>query len=91
VQQPGQPTGELYEVVKVEGKVLGAKMSDFKGVTALVNDFVGKFGKRKGVEVIQTIMPFELGSKGHLSGDIGTDTGTAVPRFTLTVVRKVGS
>jgi hypothetical protein len=33
-------------------------------------------------------MPFELGSKERLSGDIGTDTGT-VPRFSITVAKKV--
>jgi hypothetical protein len=91
-QQPGQPaSSELYEVVQVEGRVLGAKASDYKGITALVSDFVERVGKRKGVEIIQTKMPFELGSKERLSGDIGTEKGAAVPQFTLTVARKVGS
>jgi hypothetical protein len=91
-QQPGQPPGAiLYEVVQMDGKVLGAKASDYKGVTALVNDFVERVKKRKGLEIIQTKMPFELGSMERLSGDIGTDRGGPVPQFTLTVARKVGS
>jgi hypothetical protein len=91
-QQPGQPSsGALYEVVQMDGKVLGAKASDYKGITALVNDFVERVGKRKGVEIIQTKMPFELGSKERLSGDIGTDRSAAVPQFSLIVARKVGS
>jgi hypothetical protein len=90
--QPGQAvSGELYELVQVEGKVLGAKASDYKGITALVNEFVERLKKRKGVEIIETKMPFALGSKESLSGDIGTDTSGAVPRFVLTVARKVGS
>jgi hypothetical protein len=91
-QQPGQPSGgTLYEVVQMDGKVLGAKASDYKGITALVSDFVERVGKRKGVEIVQTKMPFELGSKERLSGDIGIDRGAAVPQFTLIVARKVGS
>jgi hypothetical protein len=91
-QQSGQPaSGQLYEVVEIEGKVLAAKASDYKGITALVNEFVERLGKRKGVEVLQTKMPFELGSKERLSGDIGTEKGASVPRFTVTVARKAGS
>jgi hypothetical protein len=81
-------TAQLFEVVEVEGKVSGVKSSDYKAITALVNEFIERVRKRPGVEVLQTKMPFELGSKERLSGDIGTDTGT-VPRFGLTVAKKV--
>lgn len=90
-QQPQPASGQLYELVQVEGKVLAAKASDYKGITALVNEFVDRLKKRNGVEIIETKMPFALGSKESLSGDIGTETGAAAPRFAVTVARKVGS
>jgi len=89
---PGKAAaGPLFEVIQIDGKVTAVKASDYKAITALVNEFIGSLGKRPGVEVIQTKMPFELGSTGRLSGDIGTETGAAVPRFTLTVAKKTGS
>jgi hypothetical protein len=83
--------GPLFEVVQIDGKVTAVKASDYKAITALVNEFIERLGKRPGVEVIQTKMPFELGSTGRLSGDIGNETGAAVPRFSLTVTKKTGS
>jgi hypothetical protein len=89
---PGKAAaGPLFEVIQIEGKVTAIKASDYKAITALVNEFIERLGKRPGVEVIQTKMPFELGSKERLSGDIGTETGAAAPRFTLTVAKKTGS
>ena len=35
-------------------------------------------------------MPFEIGSQTRLSGDIGTETSTAMPQFTVTVARRIG-
>jgi hypothetical protein len=81
-------TAQLFEVIELEGKVSAVKASDYKAITALVNEFIDRVRKRPGVEVLHTKMPFELGSKERLSGDIGTDTGT-VPRFSITVAKKV--
>jgi hypothetical protein len=80
---------QLFEVMELEGKVGGVKASDYKAITALVNEFIERVARQPGVEVLQRKMPFELGPKERLSGDIGTDTGT-VPRFGLTVAKKVG-
>jgi len=71
--------------------VTAVRASDYKAITLLVNEFIERVGKRPGVEVIQTKMPFELGSTGRLSGDIGTETGASVPRFSLIVAKKTGS
>ena len=83
--------GPLFEVIQIDGKVTAVKASDYKAITAIVDAFIERLGKRPGVEVLQTKMPFELGSTGRLSGDIGTETGAAVPRFSLTVAKKTGS
>jgi hypothetical protein len=89
---PGKAAaGPVFEVIQIDGTVTAVKASDYKAITALVNEFIERLGKRPGVEILQTKMPFELGSTGRLSGDIGTETGAAVPRFTLTVAKKTGS
>lgn len=81
-------TGEVFEVIQLEGRVSAIKSTDYKGITAFVDDFIGRLGKRPGVEIIDRKMPFELGSGGRLSGDIGTETG-AVPKFSVTAAKKV--
>lgn len=80
--------GEVFELIRLDGRVSAVTTSDYKGITALVDEFAGRIGKRPGVQIIDTKMPFELGSGGRLSGDIGTETG-AVPRFSMTVAKKV--
>jgi hypothetical protein len=80
--------GQLFELIQLDGRVSAVKTSDYKTITALIEEFVGRIQKRPGVEIIERKMPFELGSSGRLSGDIGTDTGT-VPRFSLKLAKKV--
>jgi hypothetical protein len=77
--------------VQLDGKVLVAKASDYRGISALVNEFVERLRKRPGVEVIETKLPFEFGSQAPLKGELGAETSAAVPRFTLKVARKVGT
>jgi hypothetical protein len=91
-QPQGQPAGaQLYEVLRLEGKVLVAKASDYRGIAALVNEFADRLRKQPGVEVIDTKLPFEFGSQAPIKGEIGAEKSVAVPRFTLKVARKVGT
>jgi hypothetical protein len=78
-------------VAELEARVLGAKASDYKNVNAIVNDFVAQLAKRPGLDVVQTKMPFDLGSQDRLSGEVGAATTTKVPKFTVVVSKKVGS
>jgi len=80
--------GEVFELIQLDGRVSAVKTSDYKGITALVDEFVGRIDNRPGVEIIDRKMPFDLGSGGRLSGDIGTESG-AIPRFSVTVAKKV--
>jgi hypothetical protein len=82
--------GGLYEVAEVTGKVMGLKAADYRSINLTINEFLDALRKRPGVEVLQTRMPFEVGSQTRLSGDIGTETSTAVPQFTVTVARRIG-
>jgi Asp-tRNA(Asn)/Glu-tRNA(Gln) amidotransferase A subunit family amidase len=70
--------------------VLAARASDYKGISALMNEFVERL-RKQGVEVIETKLPFEFGSQAPLKGEIGAEKDAAVPRFTLRVARKVGT
>lgn len=92
-QRPAaQPqTTAFFEVAEIEGKLLGAKPSDMKGITALVNGFVDQLAKRPGVEVVQIKMPFAIGSQDRLSGDIGVEAVASVPKFTVIVAKKTGA
>jgi hypothetical protein len=89
---PGQtPPAAMYEVAEIGATVLAVRPSDYRNITLTVNEFLETLRKRPGVEVIQANMPFELGPRTRLSGDIGAETSTAVPRFSVIVARKLGS
>jgi hypothetical protein len=87
---PGAPAGGLYEVAELTGTVMGVKASDYRSINLTINEFLDALRKRPGVEVLQTKMPFEAGSQTRLSGDIGTETTATVPKFTVTVARRIG-
>jgi len=80
----------LYEVAALNGRVMGVKAGDYRAVNVTINEFVEALRKRPGVEVLQTKLPFELGSQTRLSGDIGSDASRTVPEFAVTVARRVG-
>jgi Asp-tRNA(Asn)/Glu-tRNA(Gln) amidotransferase A subunit family amidase len=88
--QGQQTSGQLYEAAQIEGKVLAAKASDYKGISALMNEFVERL-RKQGIEVVETKLPFEFGSLVPLKGEIGAEKNAEVPRFTLKVARKVGT
>ena len=86
---PGAPGRGLYEVAELNGKVMGVKPSDYRNINLTITEFVDGLRKHPGVEVLQTRMPFEVGSQTRLSGDIGAETQAAVPQFTVTVARRI--
>jgi hypothetical protein len=86
----GTPGDGLYEVAEVTGKVMGVKSADYRAINLAIGEFADALRKRPGIEVLQTKLPFEVGSQTRLSGDIGSAAATAVPQFTVTVARRVG-
>jgi len=78
-----------YEAVEIAARVRETSASDYRGIQLLVNQFVGELRKRPGVEVLGVKMPFEANSRTQLSGDIGTQRTGDVPRFTVTVGRRI--
>jgi hypothetical protein len=86
----GAPGRGLYEVAELNGKVMGVKPSDYRNINLTITEFVDALRKHPGIEVLQTRMPFEVGSQTRLSGDIGAEAPTAVPQFTVIVARRIG-
>jgi hypothetical protein len=76
-----------FEIVEIGGRVPTARASEYRGLTALVNDFVAALKRQPGVEVIGTRLPFDVGPQTSLSGDIVTDRGE-VPSFSVFVARR---
>jgi len=85
--QPG--AGPRFEAVEIAARVRETSASDYRGIQLLVNQFVDQLRRRPGVEVLGVKMPFEASSRTQLAGDIGTERTSEVPRFTVTVGRRI--
>lgn len=85
------PSGERFEIAEISGRLLGARASDYRAITAQVNEFVERLGKSPDVQIISVKMPFDVGSQTSLSGDVGLDRSGDAPRFSVTLARKVGA
>jgi hypothetical protein len=88
------PTGRggtlpRYEVLEVAARVRETGASDYRGIQLLVNQFVDRLRRRPGVEVLAVKMPFEVSSRTQLTGDIGIERTGDVPRFTVTVGKRI--
>ena len=83
--------GPLYEIAEVSGHVSAIRASDHRNITRAVNEFLDALRARPGVEIVQARMPFEFGSQTRLSGDIGGEAAAEVPRFVVTVARRLGT
>jgi hypothetical protein len=90
---PGAPTGSnrAGAVVNVElnGRVNATQRSDYRGLTAQVQQFAAALGN-SGYEVGRTQLPFDITSEGTLTGDIATARDSSeAPRFTVTLARRL--
>jgi hypothetical protein len=80
--------GSIAQVLELSGRVSAARRSDYRAITAEVQDFANAFRADPAYRVLRTQLPFDVTSEGTLSGDIGTasETGEA-PRFTIVLAR----
>ena len=91
---PGAPAagnvrpGEIAQVLELSGRVSAARRSDYRAITAEVQDFANALRADPAYRVLRTQLPFDVTSEGTLSGDMSTtsDTGEA-PRFTIVLAR----
>jgi hypothetical protein len=81
-------SGGMSQVLELSGRVSVARRSDYRAITAEVQEFANALRTDPAYRVLRTQLPFDVTSEGTLSGDIGTasDTGEA-PRFTIVLAR----
>lgn len=86
------PASEFQmETAEISGKLVVQQASDFRAVSALVDQFTEALRKRLGTEVIRTQLPFDINAEKSLSGDIGAATREEVPQFSVVVSKRRGT
>ncbi len=88
-----QATGTEFQTqtAEISGKLVVQEASDFRAVTALVNQFTEALRRRPGTEVTRTQLPFDINAEKSLAGDIGAARREEVPQFSVVVVKRLGT
>lgn len=90
--QPQAASTESHvQTAEISGKLIVQQASDFRAVTALVNQFTESLRRRPGTEVIHTRLPFDIDAAKSLSGDIGAARREEVPQFSVVVSKRRGT
>jgi len=79
------------QTAEIAGKLVVPQASDFRAVTALVNQFAEALRRRPGTEVTRTQLPFDINAEKSLAGDIGAARREEVPQFSVVVVKRRGT
>jgi len=79
------------QTAEISGKLVVQQASDFRAVTALVNQFTEALRRRPGTEVTRTQLPFDINAEKSLAGDIGAARREEVPQFSVVVVKRRGT
>jgi hypothetical protein len=79
------------QTAEISGKLVVQQASDFRAVTALVNQFTDALRRRPGIEVTRAQLPFDINAEKSLAGDIGAARREEVPQFSVGVVKRAGT
>jgi hypothetical protein len=79
------------QTAEISGRLVVQQASDFRAVSALVNQFTEALRKRPDTEVIRTQLPFDINAEKSLSGDIGAARREEVPQFSVVVSKRRGT
>ncbi|TMG75659.1 MAG: hypothetical protein E6H75_09810 [Betaproteobacteria bacterium] len=79
------------QTAEISGKLIVPQASDFRAVTALVNQFTEMLRRRPGTEVTRAQLPFDINAEKSLSGDIGAARAEEVPTFSVLVSKRRGT
>jgi hypothetical protein len=79
------------QTAEISGKLVVQQASDFRAVTALVNQFTEALRRRPGTEVTRTQLPFDINAEKSLAGDIGAARRVEVPQFSVVVRKRQGT
>lgn len=91
---PAPAQGEadrIFEVAEISAHINAVKISDYRGINAVVEQFVQALRRRPGLEVIGTRSPFDALNEKAVAGDLGEQERDEVPAFTVTVSRRIGA
>ena len=90
---PTEPAGAEFQVqtAEISGKLILPQASDYRAVTALVNEFTEALRRRPGTEVTRAQLPFDMNAEKSISGDIGATRNEEVPRFSVTLSKRRGT
>jgi hypothetical protein len=83
----GDSSADQMQMIEVSGRVNAVKRSDYRALTAQVQQFAEAMRSDKSWRVLRTQLPFDVTSDGVLSGDMGSTEGNEAPRFSVTVGR----
>jgi len=81
----------LFEVAEISAHINAVKISDYRGINAVVEQFVQALRQHRGLEVIGTRSPFDALNEKAVAGDVGEKERDEVPNFTVTVSRRIGT
>lgn len=79
------------QTAEISGKLTVQQASDFRAVTALVDQFTEALRRLPGTEVIRKQLPFDINAEKSLSGDIGAARREEVPQFSVVVSKRRGT
>jgi hypothetical protein len=82
--KPDEKPSNTYDVLQMDGKILGVSNSDYKTINEVMNDFVARL-RAAGLEIIEAKLPFDAGSQATLSGDALASQTAEAPAFTISV------
>jgi hypothetical protein len=80
-------TGRDFEVLEIGGHVSATQRSDYRGITAQVQQFADALSSGGVYRVLRTQLPFDITSQGTLTGDIGASEASEAPRFTIVLAK----
>jgi hypothetical protein len=86
---PAAASGEFDQVLRIDGQVNATQRSDYRAITAQVQDFARALVADKAYRIVRTRLPFDITSEGTLTGDIGEAESREAPRFTIILSRKL--
>ena len=81
----------VFEVAEISAHINSVKIADYRGINAVVEQFVQALRRRPGLEVIGTRSPFDALNEKAVAGDLGEQERDEVPNFTVTVSRRIGA
>ena len=81
----------LFEVAEIFAHIDAVKITDYRGINAVVEQFVQALRRRPGLEVIGIRTPFDTLTEKTATGDIGEQERKDVPRFSVIVSRRIGA